>query len=228
MPVVWDRRCRSWLGDDHRMATTEEKGGHRGKQDYAGGTNERIRDTTSPPARKKPLLDDGQGEILECTTVTKTDVVNCVDLPATTSDGATSAARPTTSHRTTCAGHRHSTLDAGTNTAPSSHEDNRLDPSHSKTTGLNPPSLGTEAPVTGAMSDALRKANKQTRISRQLNQELSISHLRTYRGNATLPASWSQERVQHRNHMCPAGLALHHPAAEKLLQYATKGCPVRT
>jgi hypothetical protein len=28
--------------------------------------------------------------------------------------------------------------------------------------------------------------------------------------------------------MCPAGLALHHPAAPRLLQYATKGCPVLT
>jgi hypothetical protein len=26
--------------------------------------------------------------------------------------------------------------------------------------------------------------------------------------------------------MCPKGLALHHPAAAKLLQYATGGCPV--
>jgi hypothetical protein len=28
--------------------------------------------------------------------------------------------------------------------------------------------------------------------------------------------------------MCPKGLALHHPAAEKLLQYATRGCPVNS
>ena len=28
--------------------------------------------------------------------------------------------------------------------------------------------------------------------------------------------------------MCPAGLALHHPAAETLLRYATRGCPTRT
>ena len=28
--------------------------------------------------------------------------------------------------------------------------------------------------------------------------------------------------------MCPQGLALHHPAAETLLQYASKGCPIKT
>ena len=28
--------------------------------------------------------------------------------------------------------------------------------------------------------------------------------------------------------MCPSGLALHHPAAERLLQYATQGCPTDT
>ena len=28
--------------------------------------------------------------------------------------------------------------------------------------------------------------------------------------------------------MCPSNLALHHPAAEKLLQYATGGCPANT
>ena len=28
--------------------------------------------------------------------------------------------------------------------------------------------------------------------------------------------------------MCPAGLALQHPAEGKLLQFATKGCPTMT
>ena len=27
--------------------------------------------------------------------------------------------------------------------------------------------------------------------------------------------------------MCPLGLAVHHPAYEKLKRYATKGCPVK-
>ena len=32
----------------------------------------------------------------------------------------------------------------------------------------------------------------------------------------------------YRNQMCPRGLALEHPAADTLLQYATKGCPTNT
>ena len=35
-----------------------------------------------------------------------------------------------------------------------------------------------------------------------------------------------EEMETYLNSMCPKGLALHHPAAAKLLQYATKGCPV--
>ena len=31
-----------------------------------------------------------------------------------------------------------------------------------------------------------------------------------------------------RGGVCPGGLAQRHPAAEKLLEYATKGCPART
>jgi hypothetical protein len=32
----------------------------------------------------------------------------------------------------------------------------------------------------------------------------------------------------HINHMCPSGLALHHPAASTLIAYATLGCPTQT
>ena len=34
--------------------------------------------------------------------------------------------------------------------------------------------------------------------------------------------------IQHRNNMCPSGVAVHHPAYAKLLEYASKGCPVKT
>ena len=34
--------------------------------------------------------------------------------------------------------------------------------------------------------------------------------------------------MNHRNNMCPTGLALHHPAASLLTQYATLGCPTQT
>ena len=31
----------------------------------------------------------------------------------------------------------------------------------------------------------------------------------------------------HRGHMCPAGLALQHPASDLLMEYATVGCPTK-
>ena len=33
---------------------------------------------------------------------------------------------------------------------------------------------------------------------------------------------------KHRNNMCLSGLAVHHPAYEMILEYATGGCPVNT
>jgi hypothetical protein len=35
-------------------------------------------------------------------------------------------------------------------------------------------------------------------------------------------------RPQYRNSMCPTGLALKHPAASMLQEYATYGCPAKT
>ena len=33
--------------------------------------------------------------------------------------------------------------------------------------------------------------------------------------------------ANHRAQMCPAGLVLHHPAADLLIEYATVGCPTK-
>ena len=33
---------------------------------------------------------------------------------------------------------------------------------------------------------------------------------------------------KHQNNMCLSGLAVHHPAYETLLEYATRGCPGNT
>jgi hypothetical protein len=43
-----------------------------------------------------------------------------------------------------------------------------------------------------------------------------------------IPHDLDRTPTKHRNHMCPSGLALRHPAASTLLQYATRGCPVLT
>jgi hypothetical protein len=48
-------------------------------------------------------------------------------------------------------------------------------------------------------------------------------------GDAVLPqGADNKSRPIHQNSMCPAGLALHHPAAETLLNWAEFGCPTQT
>ncbi len=53
------------------------------------------------------------------------------------------------------------------------------------------------------------------------------TYWQTHRGT-NRPAKIDHSRPPHRNQMCPSGLALAHPAAPYLLQYATGGCPVNT
>jgi hypothetical protein len=50
-----------------------------------------------------------------------------------------------------------------------------------------------------------------------------------YTGDAVLPqGADDKSRPAHRNSMCLAGMALHHPAAETLLNWAEFGCPTQT
>ncbi len=94
--------------------------------------------------------------------------------------------------------------------------------------GLNPPALASNptSPVTGADTKLLRKQNKRHRQQRQIEQQWS-DVWKTHKGQFSIPTP-KQPPSQYRNSMCPTGLALEHPAAETLLQYATKGCPTRT
>jgi hypothetical protein len=48
-----------------------------------------------------------------------------------------------------------------------------------------------------------------------------------HRGEFKVPEK-RQALTKWRNQMCPTNLALDHPAAAKLLQYATGGCPANT
>jgi hypothetical protein len=48
-----------------------------------------------------------------------------------------------------------------------------------------------------------------------------------YKGEFELPPPLAPLE-SHRGEMCPAGLALHHPAAELLKEWASYGCPTRT
>jgi hypothetical protein len=76
------------------------------------------------------------------------------------------------------------------------------------------------------MKERWRLQNKRDRIERQAIQH-EHTQWQVYEGKQTLPPH-KQGPTNFRNEMCPTNLALHHPAADLLLQYATKGCPTNT
>ena len=57
--------------------------------------------------------------------------------------------------------------------------------------------------------------------------QAKTSYWEMHRGKFQLTEN-SQERPAYRNKMCPKGLALDHPAAATLNEYATYGCPAKT
>ena len=92
---------------------------------------------------------------------------------------------------------------------------------------LEAPVLNNGLRVTGESTHVLRKENKHRRKVKQLGQHNEPDWWTTYNGLFSLPAQ--KPRPEHyRNNMCPANLALDHPAADLLLEYATKGCPTNT
>ena len=93
--------------------------------------------------------------------------------------------------------------------------------------GLDPPKLWSGERVSGVNKNQLRRQNKQGRIRKQEQQE-ETSFWTKHQGNFKLPAKQADNPKSWKGGMCPQNLALHHPAAEKLLQYATGGCPCNT
>jgi hypothetical protein len=90
--------------------------------------------------------------------------------------------------------------------------------------GLHPPHLAvTKGPVTGKNKDALQKENKERRMKMQMAQP-DTPLWSTAMGQFFLPENLSPPS-EHRNRMCPSGLALMHPAKELLQEWATLGCP---
>jgi hypothetical protein len=89
------------------------------------------------------------------------------------------------------------------------------------------PTLATGKQVTGASTNKLRKANKRVRRQLQQDQPSDITLWTTHRGDYVLPTKFDPV-TNHCNNMCPANLALHHPAAALLTEYATLGCPMET
>jgi hypothetical protein len=95
--------------------------------------------------------------------------------------------------------------------------------------GLDQPRLrATGEVITGINKKKLRTENRRQR--RALQQAQTKPTLWThYTGDAVLlQGADDKSRPAHRNLMCPAGLALHHPAAETLLNWAEFGCPTQT
>ena len=100
-------------------------------------------------------------------------------------------------------------------------------PTPTTLTTLLPPKLNSHQPVTGASTRHLREENKQRRKLLQQHQTAAPTLWTTHKGDFVLPPPVPKV-LNHRNNMCPAGLALHHPAAHLLTQYATLGCPTQT
>ena len=89
---------------------------------------------------------------------------------------------------------------------------------------LQPTQLDNGLAVTGATTHKLRKLNKRTRRHLQADQHEDVAWWTTHHGSFSPPPPLPP-LTQYRNNMCPGGLALHHPAAPLLTQYATLGCP---
>jgi hypothetical protein len=91
----------------------------------------------------------------------------------------------------------------------------------SNSTLLNPPTFVDGSSVTGATKERWRLQNKRERVSRQAVQP-DHTHWCTHTGKKSLPPL-RPGPANFRNAMCPSHLALHHPAAKLLLEYASKG-----
>ena len=95
--------------------------------------------------------------------------------------------------------------------------------------GLEQPRLqATGEAITGKNKTKMCAENRKRR--RALQQEQGQTKFWTkHTGTGVLPATAADKsRPVHRNFMCLAGLALTHPAAKTLLDWATFGCPTKT
>ena len=92
--------------------------------------------------------------------------------------------------------------------------------------GLLPPRMNSGQPVTGHIKERHRIENKVRRREKQVAQGI-VDYWAEHGGQFSVPTP-KTTRPKHRGQMCPAGVALSHPAAEVLLDYAHRGCPVNT
>jgi len=91
---------------------------------------------------------------------------------------------------------------------------------------MRPPQLAAGERVSGHNKRSLKRENKQKRIERQQKQT-APTYWKEHEGEFVVPPALD-ELDEWLGEMCPRGLALRHPAAGQLLQYATGGCPVNS
>jgi hypothetical protein len=95
--------------------------------------------------------------------------------------------------------------------------------------GLDQPRLrATGEVITGINKKKLRTENRRQCQALQQAQTKPTLWTHYTRDAVLLQGADDKSRPAHRNSMCPAGLALHHPAAETLLNWAKFGCPTQT
>ena len=95
--------------------------------------------------------------------------------------------------------------------------------------GLNQPKLqSSNNIVLGEAKKQMRRKNKHRRQALRAEQPL-LSPWTQHQGlGDTITPTDHTACPPHRNFMCPSGLALQHPAADLLKEWATFGCPTRT
>jgi hypothetical protein len=95
---------------------------------------------------------------------------------------------------------------------------------------------GLDQPRLRATGEVIMSINKKKLRAENWRQRQAMQQAQSkptlwthYTGNAVLPQGADFKlRPIHQNSMCPAALALHHSAAETLLDWAEFGCPTQT
>jgi hypothetical protein len=158
-----------------------------------------VRKTTAPAMFMEGFMYGGQGKNrLELQIDTRSEMLGC--------QGASSHSHASTD----------TTLTPAAGNGLTSH------------TGLSQPRLATtRETITGANKNKMRAENRKQR--RALQTADPGTQWTTHGGDNALPPSAADKaQPPHRNAMCPAGLAMRHPAADTLMEWAKLGCPTKT
>ena len=100
------------------------------------------------------------------------------------------------------------------------HDEQKISPTGANTSSL-PPS-GFPPNITALDASKNKRKRKATLANQAVKSQWTI-----YQGEFELPVSPTPLET-HRGEMCPSGLALLHPAADLLKEWATYGCSTKT